>query len=207
MKIRRKAAQSTPSAEETPRAEESTPATPQRGPYDVSEVPDDIERLDVGALKVAPVEGLELRLQVNEATEEVGAVMLGNDEGAMELHVYSAPSSGGLWDEVRPQIAEDVVSRGGAAEEHEGPFGVELRCRVPVQMPDGQEGYQPSRVLAVEGRRWMLRATMLGLPALRPEEARLWEHALELVAVERGDHAMPVGKQLPLILPADARRS
>ena len=204
MKIRRKAAQSDPIAE-TPQAEETTPVAPRPGPYDVSEVPDDIERVDIGALKIAPVEGLELRLQVNESTEEVGAAMLGNEEGALELHVYSAPSSGGLWDEVRPQIAEDVVRRGGEAEEHEGPFGVELRCTVPVRMPDGQEGYQPSRVVAVEGRRWMLRGTMLGRPALQPEEAGLWEHALRLIAVERGDQAMPVGQQLPLTLPADAR--
>ncbi|MFC6153190.1 DUF3710 domain-containing protein [Nocardioides yefusunii] len=205
MKFRRKATQET-AAQTAGAAAASEQSAPTTGPFDVSEIRDDIERIDVGALLVAPVEGLELRLQVNEQTEEVGAAMLAGPEGAMELQAYAAPTSGGLWDEVRPQIAADVARRGGASEEREGDFGTELLCRVPAQLADGSEGFQPSRIIAVERGRWMLRATLLGRPAMDSEAAQVWEHALRLVAVRRGVGAMPVGKQIPLVLPAEARR-
>lgn len=200
MKFRRKATQQTESSTETP------VAAPTTGPFDISEIRDEVERLDVGALLIAPLEGLELRLQVNEKTEEVGAALLAGPEGAMELQAYAAPASGGLWDEVRPQIAADVAGRGGATEERDGDFGTELLCRVPAKLPDGTEGFQPSRIIAVERGRWMLRATLLGRPAMDSEAARIWEDALRLVAVRRGEGAMPVGKQIPLVLPSDARR-
>lgn len=201
MKIRRKS-QPSPASAAAPAEVEAGP-----GPYDVSNVPDDIERIDLGALHVAPVEGLELRLQVNEQTQEVGAVMLAAEDGAMELQAFSAPRSGDLWDEVRPQIAADVERRGGKCEEREGAFGTELVCQLPAKMADGSDAVQPSRFIGVKGDRWLLRATMLGRPAVDFEGAQLWEHALSLVAVDRGGQAMPVGKQLPLVLPEQARRA
>lgn len=211
MKFRRKADPSSTSetAEATPTpGQDATPAATATGsgPFDAAEVSDDIERVDLGSLLVAPVEGLELRLQVNEKTEEVGAAMLAAEDGAMELQAYAAPSSGGLWDDVRPQIAADVERRGGQTQEVEGRFGTELHCRVPAQLPDGSEGVQPSRIIGVERNRWLLRATLLGRPAMEPEAAQIWEHALELVAVRRETGAMPVGKQLTLTLPPEARQ-
>lgn len=207
MKFRRKATQSAPVDESAaPAADEAVAPDSAPGPYSAAALSDSIDRIDLGGLLVAPVEGLDLRLQVNEKTEDVSAVMLASDDGALELHAYAAPSSGGLWDEVRPQIAADVERRGGQAEEVEGPFGTELRCSVPVQMADGAEGYQPSRIVGVERDRWLLRGTFLGRPALEPEAAEVWEHALRLVAVRRPVGAFPVGKELSLTLPPEAQR-
>lgn len=201
MKFRRKA---TPVEQATA----ETPVVPEGpGPYDVTEVPDQAERIDLGALLVAPVEGLELRLQVNEETEEVGAVMLVGEEGAVELQVFAAPRNGDLWSEVRPQIAQDVARRGGQWVEREGRFGTELVCQVPAQAPDGSQGVQSSRIVGINGTRWLLRATFLGRPAVDPQGAAPWEEAVTLLAVRRGDQAMPVGRQIPFRLPDEARRS
>lgn len=208
MKFRRKATHSTPVDESAASAAgDAVAGDSAPGPYSASEVNDTIDRVDLGGLLVAPVQGLDLRLQVSEKTEEVSAVMLASDEGALELHAYAAPSSGGLWEEVRPQIAADVVRRGGQTEEVEGPFGTELRCSVPVQMADGTEGYQPSRIVGVERDRWLLRGTFLGRPAVEPESAEVWEHALRLVAVHRPVGALPVGKELTLTLPPEAQKA
>ena len=107
---------------------------------------------------------------------------------------------------MRPQIAADMVRRGGSANEREGRFGTELVCQLPVQRPDGTVATQPSRIVGINGRRWMLRATLLGRPAVDPEASAEWEDALAQIVVRRGAHAMPVGEPLPVMLPENARR-
>jgi len=180
---------------------------PPRGPYDAEEVPDDgVERVDLGSLLIPPVEGAELRLQVDERTQQVQAVLLAGSEGALELRAFSAPRHGDLWSEIRPQLAADTSRRGGTATEQEGPFGAELACRLTVQAADGRTGEQVSRIVGINGSRWMLRATFLGKPALDAESAARWEEALAAIAVRRGEHAMPVGDPLPVVLPEQARR-
>ena len=184
----------------------SEPAAPS-GPYDAEALGDDgIERVDLGSLLIPPVEGAELRIQVDERTQQVQAVLLAGSDGALELRAFSAPRNGDLWSQVRPQLAADMARRGGTATEQEGRFGTELSCRLTVQSADGRTGEQPSRIVGINGSRWMLRATFLGKPALDAETASQWEDTLSAIAVRRGDHAMPVGDPLPVVLPEQARR-
>jgi hypothetical protein len=177
------------------------------GPWDSEDLPDgDLPRVDLGSLRVAPREGAELRLQVDENTGEVQSVMLAGDDGALELRAFAAPRNGDLWSEVRPQIAADVAQHGGTATERQGRWGTELVCQMQVVLPDGNQAIQPSRIVGVNGGRWLLRATFLGQPAVEPETAAEWEDALATVVVHRGSQAMPVGDSLPLVLPDDAQR-
>ena len=100
-----------------------------------------------------------------------------------------------------------MARRGGTATEREGRFGTELVCQLTVKTPDGRTGQQPSRIVGINGPRWMLRATFLGKPAVdagRPPPS--WEDALAQVVVRRGEQAMPVGDPLPVTLPDKARR-
>jgi hypothetical protein len=177
------------------------------GPWDSDDVPDDgIDRIDLGSLRVPPREGAELRLQVDENTGEVQSAMLAAEDGALELRAFAAPRNGDLWSEVRPQIAADISRHGGTAGEREGRFGTELVCQMQVVLPDGTQAMQPSRIIGVNGARWLLRATFLGQPGVEPEGAEDWEDALASVVVHRGTHAMPVGDALPLTLPDDAQQ-
>jgi hypothetical protein len=193
-----------PEVAETPAAS-AEPRTD--GPFDESQVADDgVQRVDLGSLLIAPSEGRELRLQVDEASGNVQAVMLASQDGALEMQAFAAPRNGDLWSTVRPQIQADITGRGGQAEEREGRFGTELVCKVPVQKSDGTVGLQPSRIIGVNGERWMLRASFLGRPAVQPEESGEWEDALAQVVVRRGAGAMPVGEPLPATLPDQARR-
>ena len=186
--------------------EEQAP-DPTGGPWDSEDLADDgLDRVDLGSLRVPPREGAELRLQVDEGSGEVQSVMLAAEEGALELRAFAAPRHGALWDEVRPQIAADIARHGGTATEREGRFGTELVCQMQVVMPDGTQAMQPSRIVGVNGPRWLLRATFLGLPAVQPDDAEVWEDALAAVVVHRGSQAMPVGDALPLTLPDDAQR-
>ncbi len=199
-------AQDEPLADDGSHAETSS-APSTAGPFDVDDLPDTDGRVDLGSLLLLPVEDTELQLQVDEASGSVQSVMFAGREGALELRVFAAPRNGDLWSEVRPQIAADLGRRGGTAEEREGRFGTELVCQMPVTLPDGKPGTQPSRVIGINGSRWMLRATLLGRPAVEPEAGGAFEDALTTVAVRRGAQAMPVGDPLPLQLPPDARRT
>ncbi|GAA1475744.1 DUF3710 domain-containing protein [Nocardioides aestuarii] len=210
MKFGRKAreAAETPQAETRPTDGADEPTAPaEPGPYDAEDLGDDgVQRVDLGSMLVPPVPGSELRIQVDEKTQQVQSVLLAGADGALELRAFSAPRNGDLWSEVRPQLAADMARRGGTATEREGRFGTELVCQLTVKTADGRTGQQPSRIVGINGSRWMVRATFLGKPAVEPEAAGVWEDALARLAVRRGDHAMPVGDPLPVVLPEQARR-
>jgi hypothetical protein len=206
VKFRRKA-EADPAAGETAGDTAADPAEPAGGPFDVSQVDGDgIERADLGSLLVPAIADRELRLQVDEKSGQVRSVMLAGSDGAVEFQAFAAPRNGDLWSEVRPQIAEDMARRGGQATEREGRWGTELLCQMPVKRPDGTEATQPSRIIGINGERWMLRASFLGRPALDPDNTSEWEDALAQVVVRRGEQAMPVGEPLVVKLPDDARR-
>jgi hypothetical protein len=58
-------------------AEPRVDGFPQTGPYDAEDLPaDGVERVDLGSLLVAPENGRELRLQVDESTGVVQSVVL-----------------------------------------------------------------------------------------------------------------------------------
>jgi hypothetical protein len=203
VKFRRKNdAVSSDEAETTPEELETAP-----GPYDADELPDDgVERVDLGSLLIEPEQGRELRLQVDETSGNVQSVMLAGPDGAIELRAFAAPRNGDLWSEVRPQTAADMAQRGGTATEREGRFGTELVCQVQVKRTDGGTAMQPSRIVGINGSRWLLRATFLGRPAVETDGVDDWEETVTKVAVRRGAQAMPVGEPLPVVLPEQARR-
>jgi len=183
-----------------------------QGPLDADDLdleddPTFADHIDLGGLLVAPPpEGVDLRLQVDEETGTVLAVLLAGEDGALELRPFASRRGGDLWAEIRPQIASETARHGGTATERSGDFGTELVCMVPVTTPDGQAATQPSRVIGYNGPRWFLRATLLGRPAVEPEQAGVWEDAIRSTVVRRGAGAMPPGESLPLTLPPDSER-
>jgi Protein of unknown function (DUF3710) len=180
------------------------------GPFDIDEVDldadteDDPPRIDLGSMVLTGFPGAELRLQVAEETQQIVSAMLVTGDSALELGTYAAPRSGGLWAELRDEMIESATEAGGSAALVEGPFGVELRRLLPVSTPDGEQGYQPSRMWVVEGPRWLLRGIVYGQAALEDgvespvaELLRAFRH----VVVRRGDEPMAPGELLPLHLP------
>ena len=206
MKFRRKSSEpaGAPFDEDVEQAAPQEPGQPVLGgPWDVDDLAagDATERIDLGSLLLTNIEGLEIRLQVDEETEAVQSVVLAGADGAVELRAFAAPRGGDLWDEVRPRIAAEYAQRGGTASEREGRYGTELHCQLTVRTEDGKTATQPSRVVGINGGRWMLRATLLGRAATEPEAAGPWDDAIASTVVRRGDVAMPSGADLPLTLP------
>jgi len=194
-------------AEEVPEPEPGADLR-ARGPWDASEVSipeDDQTRIDLGSLLIAPHEGLELQLQVDEASGEVAAVILAAEQGAAEVRAFAAPRNGDIWDEVRRGVAAEVAQMGGTATEVEGPFGTELLVSLVVDLPDGQPAQQVSKVVGIPGPRWLLRATLFGRPAVEHDDDGDIETALRDVVVVRGGTPIPPGDALPLTMPPNAQ--
>jgi hypothetical protein len=179
-----------------------------RGPWDRAET--DVDEgddgyIDLGGLVVKGVEGAELRLQVEDQQGTIAAVMLAGPESGLELRAFAAPRSGGIWDEVRADIAAEATRLGGTVTESDGEFGTELTLRVPVQTADGKQATQPSRIVGVEGPRWLLRGTFLGKSALQPDPEGPLESAFRNVIVVRGNDPMAPRDMIRMQMPAQAQ--
>jgi hypothetical protein len=177
-----------------------------RGPWDRSETDADAEAeeggyIDLGGLVVRGRPGLELRMQVDEQAQEVSSVLLAGPESGVELRAFAAPRYEGIWDEVRQDIAAEAAKRGGTATERDGEFGVELILVVPIQAPDGRPATQTSRIVGVEGPRWLLRGTFLGKSATQPDPEGLVESAFREVIVVRGSGPMAPRDLIPMTVP------
>jgi len=181
------------------------------GPHDLSApgvaaaLENDPAYVDLGALRVRMRQGVELRINTDPTSGAVLAVVFATPEGSVELRVFAAPRSGGVWDGVRTEIADQFAKRGGTTREREGAYGVELMAALPVTRPDGRAGAQPSRILGIEGPRWLLRATFLGRPAVDPDADGVLQSALRDVVVVRGTEPMAPREPLVLRLPANAQ--
>lgn len=177
------------------------------GPYDIDEVDldDGVKRLDLGSLIITPYAGAQLRLQMDEKTQEVVSVLIMGPDAGIELALYAAPKSGGLWPQIRDEALRAAKAGGGKAELIAGPFGTELRRLMPATTPDGKQGVQPSRTFAAEGPRWLLRGTLLGAAAMAQQDDGTATQLLNLfrdTVVRRGDAPMAPGEVIGMKLPA-----
>jgi hypothetical protein len=180
------------------RVREEAPAT--TGPFDERDAPDDqLDRVDLGALRVPVGPGIDLRLEMNEA-QQVIAVTLASPDGHMQLGVFAAPRTEGIWDEVRAELASSINSQRGAARERsDGPFGVELTGK----LPGDSGGLVPVRFIGVDGPRWFVRAMLVGAVATDGSKAVRFEKALRNVVVVRGSEPLPARDPVPLRLPKE----
>lgn len=174
------------------------------GPFDAADVEGADGRLDVGALWLPLVDGVELQLQMDEATGEVTGVFVVLGESAVQLQAFAAPRHEGIWREICDEIAAGITEQGGTADEGTGVFGHELLARVPNAGPDGRVGFQPLRFTGVDGPRWLLRAVFHGQAAIDPAAAEALEALVADVVVVRGGEPMGPRELLPLHLPAGA---
>jgi len=175
-----------------------------RGPWDVDEVEDELARVDLGALRVPGIPGMELRMEIDKATEVVSAASVSIDGSQLQLQAYAAPRTDGIWDEIREEIAASVVQQGGSVDDLPGPFGRELLARLPVRTAEGRTGHRPARFLGVDGPRWFVRGVITGKAAVEPAAAAVLEQVFGGVVVVRGTEAHAPRDLLGLRLPGPA---
>jgi len=182
-----------------------TPTPSPRGPWDAGDMEgaSEVNRLDLGTLQVPVPDGCEIRVEVQEDHTVIAATLV-QGNSALQIHAFAAPRTEGIWADVRTEIVDSLRASGGSAEDTDGPFGTELKARIPAEVPGQGVQLQPARFVGVDGPRWFLRGLFTGPAATDPNQARLLESAFRDVVVVRGGEAMAPRELLALKLPKEA---
>lgn len=176
----------------------------EHGPWDVEDenVPDYDEYLDMGSYYLPFLKGIELRVKANRATQQVLGTTITYGSSSVEIEAFAAPKTLGLWDDVRA----DLIEANKDAKEVEGVFGTELA--LPVTVKGGRKVL--TRIVGVDGPRWMLRGIFSGKAATDPEgeEAKALNRFFADIVVERGDDPLAPRDLIPMhppVAPAERK--
>jgi hypothetical protein len=180
------------------------------GPWDESDAhEDDIARIDLGAIRIPAMPGMDLRVELGPQQEVVAATLRAG-ESQLQVAVFAAPRAPGIWNDVRADLATSASGQGASLREVDGPFGPELAGTIVATVPPQpgqsapQQVRQAARFLGVDGPRWFLRGVLTGPEGGDPQASAALEEAFRAIVVVRGTQPMPVREQLPLTLPAEA---
>lgn len=173
------------------------------GPFDISQRPDAENRLDCGPLSL-PAVSMEMRFDVEQDTRRVVGVTCGFGDSKVQIQVFAAPRSTGIWGDIRAEILGAIEQAGGSVTEHRGVMGTELHTRLPSRAPGGDTVYQPARFVGVDGPKWFLRAVVHGPAAVDEEQARAVLGFVRGIIVDRGDEPRPPRELLALTPPKAA---
>ena len=126
------------------------------GPWDIDEdnAPDFDEYMSLGAFYIPFVRGIQLRIKASRADNTLLGATVTIGRSSLELEAFAAPKTLGLWDDVR----EDLLEGNANAKEVPGIFGAEIE--LPVKLDNGK--VHTTRIVGVDGPRWMLRGIFSG---------------------------------------------
>ncbi len=157
------------------------------GPWDESEAPDRDDLIDAGALKLPRAPG-KIQYTIDKRTRRAIGALVQMNNSAMQINLYAAPRSEGLWDEVRTELVESIRRQGGDCHEEQNKFGDEVVARIPAKDTKAQRHV---RYVGVDGPRWFLRASIEGDAVTNEEVRDLFYGYLEDVVVCRGQDPHP----------------
>lgn len=193
-------------AEAEAEADDDGDAGGASGPFDVEEIESTKGYLDFGSLLIPASKDQKVRLDIDQKTRRVVALTIAAGQASIQVQPFSAPKSGGTWDEVREQIQDSVVQQKGKVKQVDGRFGKEVAARVPTTLKDGRSGWRVARFIGFEGPRWFLRGVVGGRGAIDAKAAREVEELFARIVVVRGEEPMPPRELLPLNPPEGAKR-
>ncbi len=161
--------------------------------------------LDLGALYVPKVSGLQLRGKLEDDGQTLRQVLLRLGTSGIAVSVAAAPKSGNAWPELAAQIEASIEGGGGKAEEFTGPYGMEIRAQIPQVSPNGKPTMIPTRIIGIDGPRWVVRIDVQGAAATGdPEQSAPIEDLIDQLVVNRGGEPRIRFDLMPLRLPKEA---
>lgn len=163
------------------------------GPYDLEHAPEDeIPRIDLGSVRVPVPDGSQVQVEMDPSSGGVRAVHVVTEQGQVTVSAYAAPKSGGLWNEVANELADQLANDGAKVTSGRGEWGTELSAIV---------GEVALRFVGVDGPRWMLRGVIAGPQSQSAAAPGVLREIVRHTVVDRGDSPMPVRTPLTITLP------
>ncbi|WEV72907.1 DUF3710 domain-containing protein [Bifidobacterium sp. ESL0790] len=164
------------------------------GPWDIDEedAPDYDEYLDMGSYYLPFMKEIELRVKANRASGQVLGCTISYKSSSLEIEAFAAPKTMGLWDDMR----EDLLASNSKASEHAGVFGMEVK--LPVKVKGGKS--VTTRIVGVDGPRWMLRGIFSGRAATQPSspETKALNKFFSEIVVDRGEEPLAPRDFIPM---------
>lgn len=165
------------------------------GPWDCEDenAPKDDDYLDFGSIEIPYFNGIELRIKKSNENNQVLGATVTYGSSSVEFEAFAAPKSAGIWDDVRA----DLLSGNEQAKEKQGVFGTELI--LPIKVGDKIVN---TRIVGVDGPRWMLRGVFSGPAATESMEDN--KEVLQLnswfasIIVRRGDEPLAPRDLIPM---------
>ena len=171
-------------------------STDLTGPHDSSEVTSTLGYLSFGSILMPTIEGVSVRVEVDEATNAILAVSFEHQGSVLQVSVFSVAKSEALWPEIYGQLIETITASGGSVVETVGGLGKQLDA---VIVAEGSK--REVRFIGFDGPRWFLRGAITG-PALTDANAALnMEDIFRSLVIDRGNSPLPPREPLPLKVP------
>ena len=177
-----------------------------QGPIEFHEDLDVTSMLNLGALYLPNVPGLEVHLDLDPRSGKGKSVSLHLGMTIAEVQVFAAAANEDLWANMRDAIATGLREQKVDCSVELGRFGTEIHAVMPTVDLDGNVHVQPVRFIGVRGPRWLVRVVVSGDGALlnsniaRDGELDIDDVVTQLV-VNRGDAPLPPGERLVLQSP------
>jgi hypothetical protein len=175
-----------------------------QGPMEFSAELDTSAMLDLGAVFLPNIPGLEVHLDLDPRSGKGKSVSLHLHMTIAEVQIFAAAINEDLWATMRDSIASGLRDQKVDCTVEMGRFGTEIHAVMPTVDLDGNAHVQPVRFVGVRGSRWLVRAVISGDGALlgrQPNAGPDIDEVISQLVINRGDEPIPPGERLALRSP------
>lgn len=179
-----------------------------QGPLDFSSDVDTGSMLDLGAIFLPNIPGLEVHLDLDPRSGKGKSVSLHLNMTIAEVQVFAAAVTDDLWAEMRDAIVSGLREQKVDCTVEMGRFGTEVHAVMPTVDLDGNAQVQPVRFVGARGSRWLVRAVISGDGALPSSQLNAnsgpdIDEVISKLVINRGEEPLPPGERLELRSPAE----
>ena len=179
----------------------------KQGPLEFSSEVDTSSMLDLGAVFLPNIPGLEVHLDLDPRSGKGKSVSLHLNMTIAEVQIFAAAVNDDLWATMRDAISSGLRDQKVDCTVEMGRFGTEIHAVMPTVDLDGNAHVQPVRFVGVRGSRWLVRAVISGDGALLsghpdPDAGPDIDEVISQLVINRGDEPIPPGERLALRSPS-----
>ena len=178
-----------------------------QGPLEFSSDLDTSSMLDLGAVFLPNIPGLEVHLDLDPRSGKGKSVSLHLNMTIAEVQIFAAAVNDDLWATMRDAITSGLRDQKVDCSVEMGRFGTEIHAVMPTVDLDGNAQVQPVRFVGVRGSRWLVRAVISGDGALVVEQPNAdagpdIDDVISQLVINRGEDPLPPGERLALRSPS-----